>query len=291
MIFKSHLEMCWNIKANFADPLQYRHRPLVENPCYYSATAARFNCHVKFSFTFLMFGIFFISENTFFNILDPENTQDKSGIDSRGFKLLHNRFRKVSICSHVVVNRNNLLSVCVQNMWVNKRVEEVEERECVCRHWVKGQSSSRSTDDAVSHPQEHTGRMVDWTLCDSWSQSSSPPLIPLELCLHSASQQQGPVRAALHTSCCCFSLCGSSGHSSASVHTHCPLHTQLHKDDFHLLREEDISVSRDSLHQLWVSDAAHPVERAAGTSVLFRGGAASSLLHVHVLEWNEHAKS
>ena len=42
---------------------------------------------------------------------------------------------------------------------------------------------------------------------------------------------------------------------------------------------------RDSLHQLWVSDAAHPVERAAGTSVLFRGGAASSLLHVHVLEW------
>ena len=153
-----------------------------------------------------MFGIFFISENTFFNTLDPENTQDKSGIDSRGFKWLQNRFRKVSICSHVVVNRNNLLSVCVQNMWVNKRVEEVEERECVCRHWVKGQSSSRSTDDAVSHPQEHTGRMVDWTLCDSWSQSSSPPLIPLELCLHSASQQQGPVRAALHTSCCCFSL-------------------------------------------------------------------------------------
>ena len=29
---------------------------------------------------------------------------------------------------------------------------------------VKGQSSSRSSDDAVSHPQEHTGRMVDWTL-------------------------------------------------------------------------------------------------------------------------------
>ena len=32
-MFKSSLEMCWNIKVNLADPLQYRHRPLVENPC------------------------------------------------------------------------------------------------------------------------------------------------------------------------------------------------------------------------------------------------------------------
>ena len=152
-----------------------------------------------------MFGIFFISENTFFNILDPENTQDKSGIDSRSFKWLQNRFRKVLICSYVVVNRNNLLSVFVFR--ICERIKE-------WRRWrsvsvsadTESKESSRSTDDAVSHPQEHTGRMVDWTLCDSWSQSSSPPLIPLELCLHSASQQQGPVRAALHTSCCCFSL-------------------------------------------------------------------------------------
>ena len=38
-MFKSNLEMCWNIKVNFADPLQYRrgppggHGPPVENPC------------------------------------------------------------------------------------------------------------------------------------------------------------------------------------------------------------------------------------------------------------------
>ena len=79
--------------------------------------------------------------------------------------------------------------------------------------------------------QEHTGRTVDWTLCDSWSQSSSPPLIPLELCLHSASQQQGPVRAALHTSCCCFSLWIIRTQLSLRPHTlsssHCPLHTVL----------------------------------------------------------------
>ena len=72
---------------------------------------------------------------------------------------------------------------------------------------------------------------------------------------------------------------------SLRPHTLSSSHT-IHKDhSLQLLREEDISVHRDSLHQLWVSDAAHPVERAAGTPVLFRGGAASSLLHVHVLEW------
>ena len=26
-MFKSNLEMCWNIKVNFADPLQYRRGP------------------------------------------------------------------------------------------------------------------------------------------------------------------------------------------------------------------------------------------------------------------------
>ena len=188
----------------------------------------------------------------------------------------------LSFCSHVVVNRNNLLSVFVFRIceWIKE-----------WRRWrsvsvsadTESKDSSRSSDDAVSHPQEHTGRMVDWTLCDSWSQSSSPPLTPLELCLHSASQQQGPVRAALHTSCCCFSLWILRTQLSLRPHTLSSSHSPpLRPPSVERRRHQ---CYRDSLHQLWVSDAAHPVERAAGTSVLFRGGAASSLLHVHVLEW------
>ena len=63
------------------------------------------------------------------------------------------------ICSHVVVNRNNLLSVFVFRIceWIK------EWRSVSVSADTESKDSSRSSDDAVSHPQEHTGRMVDWT--------------------------------------------------------------------------------------------------------------------------------
>ena len=90
-------------------------------------------------------------------------------------------------------------------------------------------------------------------------------------------QVRGCVNWRLHTSCCCFSLWILRTQLSLRPHSS-PVRPPAVERRRH-------QCSRDSLHQLWVSDAAHPVERAAGTSVLFRGGAASSLLHVHVLEW------
>ena len=198
------------------------------NPLESSATAASFKCHVQFSFTLLMFGIFFISENTFFNILDPENTQDKSGLDSRSFKWLQYRFRKVLICSHVVVNRNNLLSVFVFRIceWIKE-----------WRRWrsVSVSADTESKDRAAADPVMmlcHIHRNTQggwWTghcvtadlraahlLWFLWSSVSTLP--------PSNKAQSEP----LYTQAAAASASGSSGHSSASVHTHCPLHTQLH---------------------------------------------------------------
>ena len=102
---------------------------------------------------------------------------------------------------------------------------------------------------------------------------------------HKHMQVRGCVNWRLHTSCCCFSLWILRTQLSLRPHTLSSSHSAPLRLPPPSVERRRHQCYRDSLHQLWVSDAAHPVERAAGTSVLFRGGAASSLLHVHVLEW------
>ena len=116
-----------------------------------------------------------------------------------------------------------------------------------------------------------------------------PPLIPLELCLHSASQQQGPVRAALHTSCCCFSLWILRTQLSLRPHTLSSSHSPSQRSPPPVERRRH-QCYRDSLHQLWVSDAAHPLERAAGTSSL-RTHTVSLTLRTHTVSEDTHTVS
>ena len=90
----------------------------------------------------------------------------------------------------------------------------------------------------------------------------------------------------LYTQAAATSASGSSGHSSASVHTHCPLHTLTTQRSPPVERRRH-QCYRDSLHQLWVRWCSKS-RRKSSRDVLFRTHTVSLTLRTLTVSEDTH---